>query len=354
MNLRVCKSRFVVASIFSLFAGLFTFPSPVRGQMPTFELPSNEPARSRSGKIMGTVYLNRRGAPASQVLVNVRSLSSGMVQSVLTDFGGHFELREIPSGAYEVSATEHDLGFASAVAEVSIFPTEVTLYLNNSSEAVPRGANPYVVSAHELKVPEKAQSEYYRGLDLMAKKDFAGSLAHFNKAAADYPDYYEAVFHAGLAELQLGHQDKAAEAFQRAIDLSGGHYARPQFAYGFLLCNQKKPAEAERVIRSGLETEPDSAEGLLFLGIAQLDQNRLDESEKSLREALLRRPQYPDVYLVLADLDAKRKDYRSQMEDLDTYLKLAPTAAGAGYVRKVRDAARRLAESSPNTPAPQE
>ena len=350
MILRVCKFKLPVVSISFLIAALLTLPSPVRGQG-AFDVPFNDDLHSqdafggRNGKISGTVYLNRRGAPASQVLVSIRSLTSAMSQTVLTDFGGHFELRAIPLGEYEVSAAEEGLGFASAITQVTIFAPEITLYLNPSN-APPRGANPYVVSAHELKIPEKAQDEYYRGLDLMAKKDFTGSLSHFSKAAAVYPDYYEAIYHIGLAELRLDQQEKAIEAFQKAIDLSGGHYARAQFAYGLLLCNQRRPKEAENLIRRGLETDPASAEGHLFLGIALLDQNRLDESEKSLREALLRRAQYADVYLVLADVHAKRKDFQSQIQDLDIYLKLAPTAPGADYVRKVRSAAQRLAASS--------
>jgi|SRR5919108_340571 tetratricopeptide (TPR) repeat protein len=354
MILRVYKSKLSMVSIFVLVVAVFTLPSPARGQgsdaAPFNEdLHSNESFRGRNGKIIGTVYMNRRGKPASQVLVSIRSLTAGVNQTVLTDFGGHFELGAIPSGSYEVSAEERGLGFASTITEASFFPAEVTLYLNSSdaSNAPPRGENPYTVSEHELKIPRKAQGEYGRGLDLMAKKDFAGSLAHFNKAAAAYPDYYEAIYHAGLVEFRLNHQDKAAEAFQKAIDLSGGHYARPQFAYGLLLCNQGKPKEAENLIRRGLETDSDSPEGHLFLGIALLDQNRLDESEKSLREALLRRPQYADVYLVLADVHGKRKDYPSQIQDLDTYLKLAPSASGVDYVRKVREAAQHLAGSSP-------
>jgi len=346
MILRVGKSKLPTVSISLLVAALFTLPSLARGQGSAFELPSNEPFGSRNGQISGTVYLNRGGQPASQVLVSIRSLTSGMSRTVLTDFGGHFELREIPPGAYEVSSAEHGQGFASTVTQVSFFPAEVTLYLNPSN-APPRGGNPYVVSAHELKIPQKAQHEYYRGLDLLAKKDFAGSLAHFNKAATVYPDYYEAIYHIGLAELRLDHQDKGIEAFQKAIDLSGGHYARAQFAYGLVLCNQRKPEEAERLIRRGLETDSDAAEGHLFLGIALLEQNRLDESEKSLREALLRRPQYADAYLVFADIHAKRKDYESQIQDLDIYLRLMPTAPGNDYVRKVREAVKRLAASAP-------
>lgn len=346
MILSVRKFKPPVASTFLLIVTMFTVNCPAKAQDPTFDnLPSGSTFASRNGQIVGTVYLNRHTQPASQVLVNIRSMTSGRNQSVLTDLAGHFELRDIPQGTYEVSAGERGgTGFASAVTEVSTFPAEVTLYLN--SKALPRGANPYVVTTRQLKIPEKAQNEYYRGLDLMNKKDFSGSLTHFSKAVADYPDYYEAVYLVGLVELRLGHQDKAIEAFQKAIDLSGGHYARAQFGYGLILCNQGKPKDAENLIRSGLESDPDSAEGHLFLGIALLDENRLDESEKSLREALLRRPQYADVYLALADVHAKRKDYQSQIQDLDIYLKLAPTAAGADYVRKVRDAAQHLAASS--------
>jgi len=345
MILRICKPKLSVVSISFLIAALFTLPSSARGQVPTFEVPSNKSFGGRNGQIVGTVYLNRGGAPASHVLVSIRSTTSGGFQTVLTDLGGHFELREIPSGSYEVSASEHGQGFASTIAQVASFPTEVTLYLNSSSP-LPRGENRYVVSAHELKIPEKAKNEYDRGLDLMVKKDFTGSLAHFSKAAADYPDYYEADYQIGVAELQLNQKDKAIEAFQKAIDLSGGHYARAQFAYGLTLCDQDKPQEAEQLIRRGLESDPDSAVGHFFLGVALLKQNRLDESDKSLREALVRRPQYAEVYLVLADVHAKRKDYQSQIQDLDNYLKLAPTAPGVDYVRKVREAARQLAASS--------
>lgn len=43
-----------------------------------------------------------------------------------------------------------------------------------------------------------------------------------------------------LAQLRLGHDVEAQEAFQKAIDASGGHYAEPHFALSTLLCNQQK------------------------------------------------------------------------------------------------------------------
>jgi tetratricopeptide (TPR) repeat protein len=353
MILQVWKLK--LRSLFLLFSALtvalLAQASSALAQGSFFGDPLTPSFGSRTGQILGTVYLNRSAEPAGQVVVNVRSLSSGTIRTVLTDVNGRFGMNQIPPGTYEVSSSETGYGFASTIADVNFFPAEITLYLN-SSFPTEHGANSYVVSVRELKIPSKAQNEYDRGLELLAKKDFAGSLGHFTKAAAIYPGYYEAIYYIGLLQLRWQHEDKAIDAFQKAIDLSGGHYARAQFAYGLILCDERKPEEAERLIRRGLETEPDSAEGHLFLGIALFAQNRLDEAEKSLREALLRRPQYPNVYLVLADVHAKRKDYQSQIQDLDAYLKLAPSSAASADVRKVRDTAKRLGSQSAPVSSP--
>ena len=88
-----------------------------------------------------------------------------------------------------------------------------------------------------------------------------GSLAYFRKATAAYPEYYEAHYHAGVAELRLGHHAEAMQAFQKAIDLSGGRYARAAFGIGYLLYLEGNPGEAEKVIRRGLEVDDHSPDG---------------------------------------------------------------------------------------------
>jgi tetratricopeptide (TPR) repeat protein len=338
-------------SFFLLFSfltlALLTETPSARAQGASLDDPPNPSFGSRSGEILGTLYRNPSAEPATQVFVDMRSLSSGPIETVLTDFDGRFDLNPIPPGTYEISSSGRGYAFSSAVAQVNLFPAEVTLYPDSSVPAA-RGENSYAVSVRELKIPAKAQNEYNRGLELLAKDDFARSLGHFNKAAAIYPDYYEAIYYIGLMQLRLQHEDKAIQAFQKTIDLSGGHYSRAQFAYGLIYCDERKPEEGERLIRRGLETDPDSAEGHLFLGIALFDQNRLDEAEQSLREALLRSPAYSGVYLVLADVHARKKDYRSQVQDLDAYLKLAPSSAASADVRRVRGNAMRLSSQSAN------
>jgi tetratricopeptide (TPR) repeat protein len=197
-----------------------------------------------------------------------------------------------------------------------------------------------------LKIPGKARDEYQKGLDRLAKNDLAGSLSHFRKAAAAYPDFYEAFYHLGTVEMKLGRNDEARQAFQKAIDLSGGRYAWAEFGYAYLLYLEGKAEEAERMARKGLEVDQNSANGHVILGMALLRRDRPDEAEKSAHEALLRNPNSAEAYLILSDVYGRRRNYREQLQDLDTYLKLDPTGPASQRVHQAREAAMRLLSAS--------
>jgi tetratricopeptide (TPR) repeat protein len=200
------------------------------------------------------------------------------------------------------------------------------------------------VSVRELQRPSKARDEFERGLRRLEKRDPAGSLKHFDTAIQISGDYYEVYYHRGVAELQLGKSDEALRSFQRAIDLSDGRYAPAQFGYGLILCRQDKPEEAERIIRQGLETDATIADGHVVLALVLLKLNRGDEAEKSAREALrLNDPHAAKGYLVLADVDAARRDYQAQVRDLNAYLKINRNDAHKAFLQATRDAAKRLA-----------
>jgi tetratricopeptide (TPR) repeat protein len=194
----------------------------------------------------------------------------------------------------------------------------------------------------ELRIPGKARNAFEKGLERLAKNDPVGSRTQFVRATAVFPDYYEAHYHMGVADLRLGREEDAAQAFQKAIDLSGGHYAWAQFALGLLLCRRGEYAEAETVIRKGLDVDGSPATGHLFLSVALFRLNRLEEAERSAREALLRRPGFALAYLVLADVHGRRGEYARQLQDLDAYLKFEPDGPASKRVREVREVVRRI------------
>lgn len=299
----------------------------------------------RSGEISGTVYVDNGAVPAGQIIVTIRSLSLGTSRSILSDFDGSFRVRGLAPGTYQVSAEARGYYPSDATVQVGPFRSDLSLRLT-SSHIGSSSVGGRSISVRELKIPAKAREEYQRGIASLIKQDAAASVAHLNKAIQIFPGYYEAYYHVGVAETRLNHKDEAMDAFQKAIDVSGGRYALAQFAYGLLLSDRGKLEEGERIIRSGLETDPNSPEGHFFLAISLYTMNRLDEAEKSTREALVRRPNFVNAYLVLSDIHAKRSEYTLQLQDIDSFLKLAPSAPQAQRIREIREVVERLAAAS--------
>lgn len=207
----------------------------------------------------------------------------------------------------------------------------------------------YAVSVRELRIPYKALRAFEQGAELLAKKDPAGSLTHFQRAIGEYEGYYEAYDRIGAADLKLDRITEAEQAFRKSIEVSAGQYAHPLLALGAILDQQEKFAEAESVTLKGLELAPDSWRGHYYLGLALLGLNRLEEAGKSAREALLLKEDFPEAYLLLANIHSRVEDYRALVIDLDQYLKLAPNGPASSGARSLRESAQRMISQSANT-----
>jgi len=302
---------------------------PVAGAQNTF-------LENGKGEISGTVLMNSDNRPAAQVVVSLKSRLLGISRSVLTDYEGHFAVPGLPAGAYEVTAEES--GFEPAVSKVRLETASfnVVLHLKQAIAAhdIRRSAT---VSLRQLSIPGKARGEYQHGLQSLAKNDLDEALKHFSKASAAFPSFYEAEYHFGLTQLRMGHPEEAMQSFQLAVDLSDGQYAPAELGVGALLYEGGKTAEAEKIVLRGLELDDSLAEGYALLGMILMREQRADEAEKSARESLLRKPTFAQAYLVLSDVHASRKDYRQQLQDLETFLTLQPEGTERARVLRVRE-----------------
>src|SRR5690242_4693542 len=296
------------------------------------------------GVISGTAYLPG-GEPASQVALSLKSHDAGIFLSILTDYEGRFEFRGLPSGTYEFRIEEQGYEPYRSTAEFNGSSLKLDLHLSAlSSPPIP--ANAYTISARELGIPSNAHNEFNKGLERLAKKDENGSLNHFMKAVKLFPGYFEAFYHQGIVQTNLGQLQKAMQAFQKAVVLSGGRYAKAVFGIGYLHYLEGNSAEAETTVRRGLELDPNSPDGYVILGMTLLHLNRVEEAEKNAREALLRDPSTANAYLILADSSARRENYREQIQDLDAYLRLDPQGAASRRAQEVRAVAQRLLDNT--------
>jgi tetratricopeptide (TPR) repeat protein len=298
------------------------------------------------GEISGTVRLEADKRPAIQVIISLKSRVAGIFRSVLTDSEGQFRVQRLPHDTYDIAVDEAGYEAVKATTQLDGPSSKLVMYLRSKSGAIRQ--SDYTVSVRELKIPGKARNELQKGFERLAKNDPAGSLSHFTKATQAFPGYFEAYYHTGVAEMKLGHNKEATKAFQMAIDLSGGQYAWAEFGLGYLLCEEGKPGEAEKIIRRGLEVEDAAPEGHVSLGNALMQLNRPDEAERSVQEALLHNPNFADAYLVLSNVAARKGDYRAELQHLDAYLKLQPNGPASERVRQVREVALKiLAKSHP-------
>jgi tetratricopeptide (TPR) repeat protein len=162
------------------------------------------------------------------------------------------------------------------------------------------------------------------GVKLLLKGDAAGSIAYFDRAIARDPSYYRAYYDKGLAHFRLGHTAEAEQAFQKTIDLTGGGYAPADFLMGLILCQMRQFRQAEVLIQKGLELDPGSALGKVFLGWAQFALNRLAEAERSAQQALFRKANLPEAYFLLAQIHHAQHNSPAVVADLQSYFRLDP------------------------------
>ena len=157
----------------------------------------------------------------------------------------------------------------------------------------------YVISVQDLKLIGKGHAAFDKGSHLLDKGDAAESLHYLEKAIAQSPEHYVAYYDLGVAKFRLGHTDDAEQAFQKAIDLTGGRFAPPQFGMGALLCVKQQFVQAEKLLQRGLELDPGSATGKYYLGWAQFALKRFAEAERTVQQALFRKPNFPEARALL-------------------------------------------------------
>jgi|HubBroStandDraft_6_1064221.scaffolds.fasta_scaffold60849_3 tetratricopeptide (TPR) repeat protein len=203
------------------------------------------------------------------------------------------------------------------------------------------------VSVRQLRIPERAKSAFNKGTQKLAAKDYAGSIAEFQKAIAAYDDFYEAYYKIGIANLEMQACEAAEAAFRRSIALSESKYTPSLFGMGLALASQKQFADAETYVRTGLQIEPTSPSGLLALGWVLFSAQRVVEAEKAAREAILYNPNLAMAHLLLAQIHREQNNSAAMVNDLDAYLRLEPEGPRSRALRTTRDAVQQTLNDTP-------
>jgi tetratricopeptide (TPR) repeat protein len=212
--------------------------------------------------------------------------------------------------------------FVSAIliSPALLFPARICQGQADSHAAT----HQYVVSVQDLKMSRKGHAAFDKGSQLLDKGDTRDSISYLEQAIAENSEHYMAYYDLGVAHFRLAQQIEAEQAFQKAIDLTKGNFAPPQFGLGAILCQKAEFPQALTLLQRALDLEPGSAIGKYYLGWAQFGLNRLIEAERTLEQALLRNANFAQAYFLLARIHHRQHNLPAMLKDLECYLKLEP------------------------------
>jgi tetratricopeptide (TPR) repeat protein len=299
----------------------------------------NHPVLSRDAyAIAGTVRDDIDQHPMGSIRVELKQATGTPLDSTFTREGGDFEFSGIPNGDYAIEIAARD--YEPFRETITINHSErrgLAVFLRRPRTVVETN-NSGTISAHELSIPHKPYDEFQKGLRLIySKSDYKGAIEQFDRAIKDFPNFYEAYAQEGNAYNFLGEMAPAEEAMRKSIELSSNQYPEAFFLLAGLLNNTKRYAEAEPIARQGVALDAASWHGHFELARALSALKRIEEAEKSATQARDLKPDNSAVYLLLANIHIQLRNHVALKNDLDQYLKVAPSGLQADQARKTRD-----------------
>jgi Carboxypeptidase regulatory-like domain/Tetratricopeptide repeat len=297
--------------------------------------------RRRTFSITGVVRDGATNSTVDGAKVELRSVAGGVIATMFTGMTGNFQFDGISSGGYNLVVDQ--AGYAPVTQDVQVLDSPLMgiqidlLRAGGDKAGAPASRGPKV-SAHELAAPRKAQEAMEKGMALLYdKSDYRGSVAEFERAVQAYPSYYEAYAQMGVAYVNLKDNAAAENAFRKSYDLSGGKYISACFLLAKFLSFSLRFAEAEPIARQGVEVDPDSWQANEELARALVGLNRFQDAESYAVEADKLKPDQSAIQLLLADIHSHVRNFPALLDNLNAYLRLAPTGAQAEKISSMRD-----------------
>jgi tetratricopeptide (TPR) repeat protein len=289
--------------------------------------------------LSGIVYVELGDQPILNASVRLCDPGGSTLSEVATSDSGEFAFRGIPRGKYILQISAE--GFVAISVDMDLtFNSDrgVPVYLKPIALKTNETATGGSVSVHELSMPQGARDSFAAGKKKMyVDKNLQGALADFQAAVAGAPGYYEAYYQMALANISLGSKADAEANLKKSIETSGDKYGEADVGLGSMLLDLGQAAEAEKVLRRGIELDPNLWLGHQELGRALFNQHKDSGALKSAELARALSPNSAVIYRLLANIHLRVKDYPALLADIDAYVKLDPDSPAGIRAKQMRE-----------------
>jgi len=169
------------------------------------------------------------------------------------------------------------------------------------------------------------------GKQQYAKKDYARAVIEFKNATRIAPNDAEAYYQLGLAYAGSEDPRAAYASFKKATDLNPKH-ADAQLKLASLMLstgNKELREEAEKRVRTVVDSTPTSAEALNLLAFSELSLGKQEDAVGYLQQALSKFPASLSSSVMLMRIKLNQGDTAGAEEILKTCVANAPQSAEA-------------------------
>ena len=287
---------------------------------------------AETGGISGTV-VTLDGKPQSQVMVEIRSFASGRIlASSYTDASGGFTFNGLPYGNYEVVANAQAASVRQEVEVQNSFAI-VSLRLETADpHAVPSSSG--LISAAELKAPQRARDAYQKAEQAIAKHRTEDISKYLEKALKIYPSYAPALTLRGALSLDKEDLAAALDDFEKAIH-ADSTYAMAYGAMAAALNRLNRFDEALRAAERASSLSPNSWQPYFEMAKSYAAKTDYTHALQQLAHAQGQlTAEWPPLHLLRANVLLGLNNYTDAANELQMFLKIAPTDANASAARE--------------------
>jgi Tfp pilus assembly protein PilF len=313
-----------------------------------------------NGFIRGQIIVPTAHA-SDRILVLLQKSDGPNVGRVYSDPEGNYQFSGLTPGLYIILVNVEgydDVRIEVAIGRGIMGNQTVNIPLRETEKLVAvraPGASDEVIDVAELgrNYPRKAVQDYEKAIDEIHKGNQQKAIELLAATLKLAPDFYSAHNTLGTLYQRASRFHEAEDEYRQARELNPKSPA-PLVNLGSLYIDEAAAqagdrAAAGKILDDALDILEESlkmdrsATAYYFLGVANYRSSFYEEAEDNLKRALALNAHMPASRLMLANVYMKQRNWRSALENLDTYLIENPKAADRAQVEETRaQVARRV------------
>jgi tetratricopeptide (TPR) repeat protein len=194
---------------------------------------------------------------------------------------------------------------------------------------------PIPVPVIDLKVPRKAQKQFKRGTDALAKRNWGEARKRLEKAVELYPDYVAAYNNLGVALMNSGETEKGRAAFEKTVDINS-NYAPGYVNLAHIAASAGQYQQAQEYLKKSTRLDPGNVEALALLAQAELMNRHYEDAIRDARAVhSLPHHNYPEVHYICALALQAMQRTAEAADEYRAFLKEHPEGTEAEQARKL-------------------